>query len=237
MLYKYRGRLTAVLSKGQKLFPSNEGFGKAREKDGGWVHLQIRLILLRGGGGLGGGDIMTRLWTSIICSYPIIRLWQREKNVFAVFLPLQGHLCYARNNSGGQNTPGSRSTGVPVTSLSLQIILFPSPPKMPALLWPSALGWKHTHILFPLLCVCITMLCSSLGTCTCMVHFPVCLCVCMRNFLKVTFCSSGMTWWASLVTALASAALKSSIADTPHHKNHHRPTWITHTQVQRSCYR
>lgn len=188
MLYKYRGRLTAVLSKGQKLFPSNEGFGKVREKDGGWVHLQIRLNLLwGGGGGFGGGDIMTRLWTSIICSYPIIRLWQREKNVFAVFLPLQGHFCYARNNSGGQNTPGSRNTGVPVTSLSLQIILFPSPPKMPALLWPSALGWKHTHILFPLLCVRITMLCSSLGTCTCMVHF-LCASVCVwQTFWKSPF--------------------------------------------------
>lgn len=34
MLYEYRGRLTAVWSKGQKLLLSNEGFGKAREKEG-----------------------------------------------------------------------------------------------------------------------------------------------------------------------------------------------------------
>lgn len=96
-----------------------------------------------------------------------------------VFLPLQGHFCYVLNNSEGvfcQNTPGSRSPGVRVTSVkpSTHPSPFNSPNPCSALTFSFL---QNTHIILQLLCVCIAMLCSSLGTCTCTVQFlSVCVC-------------------------------------------------------------
>lgn len=127
----------------------------------------------------------------LFLSWPIIRLWEggKWKVTQCCLSPSARTFHYVLNNSEGvfcQYTPGSSNVcRVQVTSIILKLILPPSPPQIPALLWPSAFSKTHTLTPLELLHVCSAWLCSSLGA----LHvFCAIFCdgVPIINFLKVT---------------------------------------------------
>lgn len=154
---------------------------REKKKEGGSI--KIRFILLQE-----KKRHNDKTMNFFLLSCPIIRLEGGGGRVTQCCLhPLQGHFIMFSIIQRGSFV---RTPLVAVILIILKHILPPSPPKVPALLWPSV--FSKTHIFSFNYSVCaLRGFAVHRVHCMCVPQF---LCVCIMNFLKVTFASYLERW-------------------------------------------